>query len=176
MAAPEYEPEQVTKALLALAANAGDAKVTAGQLIEDDFQVSEATLLLWKHETHAERYKRFERELAAEREGRTVSILQDTITETSRMKREMLEKVRDTADRPEYAGHALRAITDAESKSVSSLLALTGRPTDGRQEGGADALSRLVLGMAERGLVRLAPGLSLEPPQRVPNEAERSGE
>ena len=169
----EYTAEQVTKALLALAANAGDAKLTAEELI-DDFQVTEATLLLWKHETHAERYKRFERELAAERERRTVSILQDTITETSRMKKGLLEKVEATADRPEYAGHALRAITDAESKSVSSLLALTGRPTDGRQDGGGDALARLVMGMAEKGLVTLAPGLSLEPPKRVPNEAERS--
>jgi hypothetical protein len=169
-----YEPEMVTKALLALAANSGDAKITAEQLIEGDFQVTEATLLLWKHDVHAERYKRFERELANERERRTVSVLQDTITETSQIKRDMLEQVKQTAERPEMAGHALRAITDAESKSVSSLLALTGRPTDGRQEGGADALSRLVLGMAERGLVRLAPGLSLDPPERVPNEAERS--
>lgn len=170
-----YEPEQVTKALLTLAANAGDVDRTAEELI-DDFQVTKGTLLLWMKETHAERYKRFERELAAERERRTVSILQDTITETSAMKKELLSKVRDTADRPEYAGHALRAITDAESKSVSSLLALTGRPTDGRQDGGGDALARLVMGMAEKGLVRLAPGLSLEPPERVPNEAERSSE
>lgn len=174
MAAPEYDAEQVTKALLALAANGGDAKLTAEQLHDGDFMVTEATLLLWKHEEHAERYRRFEAELASERERRTVSVLQETIVETSRMKRDILSKVEATADRPEYAGHALRALTDAEAKSVNNLLALTGRPTDGRQEGGADAMVRLVEGMAARGLISLAPGLQLEP-RRVPNEAERSG-
>jgi hypothetical protein len=170
-----YTSEQVTKALLALAANGGDAKETAEQLHEGDFMVTEATLLLWKAEEHAERYKRYARELAAEREGKAASVLQDTIVETTRIKRELLAKVQDTADRPEYAGHALRAITDAESKSVNSLLALTGRPTDGRQDGGGDAIARLVLGMQAQGLIQLAPGLQLEP-ERVPNEAERSGE
>jgi hypothetical protein len=170
-----YTSEQVTKALLALAANGGDAKETAAQLHEGDFMVTEATLLLWKTEEHAERYKRYARDLAQERESRTASILQDTIVETARMKRGLLEKVEATADRPEYAGHALRAITDAESKSVNSLLALTGRPTDGRTDGGGDAIARLVLGMQAQGLIQLAPGLQLEP-ERVPNEAERSGE
>jgi hypothetical protein len=166
-----YDQEQVTKALLSLAANGGDAKLTAEQLRED-FKITEATLLLWKHEEHAERYRRFEAELASERERRTVGVLQETITETSRMKLGLIAKVEKTADRPEYAGHALRAITDAEAKSVNNLLALTGRPTDGRQEGGADAMVRLVQGMAARGLISLADGLQLEP-QRVPNEAER---
>lgn len=168
-----YTPEEVTKALLALAANGGDAKATAEQLHDGDFMVTEATLLLWKHETHSERYARLETELAHERERRTVSVLQETITETARIKKDLLEKVEKTAERPEYAGHALRAITDAEAKSVNSLLALTGRPTDGRQDGGSDAMTRLVLGMAERGLIRLADGLTLEPPKRVPNEAEQ---
>jgi hypothetical protein len=166
--------EQVTKALLALAANGGDAKLTAGQLRDDDLQVTEATLLLWKHDEHAERYRRFESELASERERRTVGVLQETIVETSRMKLGLIEKVEASASRPELAGHALRAITDAEAKSVNNLLALTGRPTDGRQEGGADAMVRLVEGMAARGLISLAPGLQLQAPQRVPNEAERS--
>lgn len=167
-----YDTEQVTKALLSLAANGGDAKLTAAQLRDDDVKITEATLLLWKHEEHAERYMRFEAELASERERRTVSVLQETVVETSRMKRDLLSKVEATADRPEYAGHALRAITDAEAKSVNNLLALTGRPTDGRQEGGADAMVRLVEGMAARGLISLAPGLQLQAPQRVPNQAE----
>jgi hypothetical protein len=167
-----YSAEQVTKALLALAANGGDAKETTAQLVEDDLRITEATLLLWKTETHAERYKRYARELAQERESRTAGLLQETIVETSRIKRDLLAKVEKTADRAEYAGHALRAITDAESKSVNSLLALTGRPTDGRQDGGGDAIARLVLGMQAQGLIQLAPGLQLEP-ERVPNEAER---
>jgi DNA gyrase/topoisomerase IV subunit B len=166
-----YSAEQVTKALLALAANAGDAKATAKQLNAGDFKITEATLLLWKHEEHAERYKRLETELAHERERRTVSVLQETIVETSRIKKDLLAKVEKTADRAEYAGHALRAITDAESKSTNNLLALTGRPTDGRAEGGAEAMVRLVEGMHARGLISMAPGLQLEP-QQVPNEAE----
>jgi hypothetical protein len=172
MAADSYSTEQVTKALLALAANSGDAKLTAAQLSEGDFQISEATLLLFKHEEHAERYGRFEKELAAERERRTVSVLQETIVETSRIKLGLIEKVEASASRPELAGHALRAMTDAEAKSVNNLLALTGRPTDGKQEGGVEHMVRMVEGMAARGYLSLASGLSLEAPQRVPNQAE----
>src|SRR4051812_7607311 len=66
----DYSQEQVTKALLALAANAGDAKLTAEQLQAGHFKITEATLLLWRHEHHRERYERFARELAYERESR----------------------------------------------------------------------------------------------------------
>jgi hypothetical protein len=166
----DYSQEQVTKALLALAANAGDAKLTAEQLHDGDFQVTEATLLLWRHEDHRERYERFARELAYERESRTVSVLQETLVETARIKKDLLAKVEKTADRPEFAGHALRAITDAEAKSTSNLLALTGRPTDGRREVGAEAVVRLVEGMAAKGFLNIAGGLALEP-RRVANEA-----
>jgi hypothetical protein len=51
-------------------------------------QITEATLLLWRHEEHRERYERFARELAYERESRTVGVLQETIVETSRIKRD----------------------------------------------------------------------------------------
>jgi predicted kinase len=171
MAEPTYSQEQVTKALLALAANAGDAKLTAEQLQEGDFMVTEATLLLWRHEEHRERYERFARELAYDRESRVVGLLQETLVETSRIKRDLLPQVEKSATRPELAGHALRAVTDAESKSTSSLLALTGRPTDGRREVGAEAMVRLVEGLAAKGLVNVAGGLVLESPRRVPNEA-----
>jgi hypothetical protein len=167
----DYSQEQVTKALLALAANAGDAKLTAEQLHDGDFKVTEATLLLWRHEHHRERYERFARELAYERESRVVGVLQETLVETARIKKGLLDKVEESARRPELAGHALRAITDAESKSTSSLLALTGRPTDGRREVGAEAMVRLVEGLAAKGLVNVAGGLVLESPRRVPNEA-----
>lgn len=172
----DYSAEQVTKALLALASNGGDASVTAAELIDDGFKVSKADLLLWKHDLHKEQYARLERDVGLDNERRTVETLRQTIAETAAMKQGLLEKVNKTADRPELAGHALRAITDAEAKSVNSLLALTGRPTDGRHDGGAESMARLVMGLAERGLVSLAPGLSLEAPKRVPNEAERGGD
>jgi hypothetical protein len=166
----DYSQEQVTKALLALAANAGDAKLTAEQLHAGDFKVTEATLLLWRHEHHRERYERFARELAYERESRVVGVLQETLVETARIKKGPPRQGRGVARRPELAGHALRAITDAESKSTSSLLALTGRPTDGRREVGAEAVVRLVEGMAAKGFLNIAGGLALEP-RRVANEA-----
>lgn len=168
-----YEPEQVTKALLALAHNSGDAEKTAEELHDADFQVSKADLLLWKHDVHAEQYKRLAKAVGLDHEERTAATLRETIAETSRIKRDLLAKVEETAKRPELAGHALRAVTDAEAKSVNSLLALTGRPTDGRQDGGAESMARLVMGLVDRGLVSMAPGLSLEP-KRVPNEAEAS--
>jgi hypothetical protein len=98
----DYSQEQVTKALLALAANAGDAKLTAEQLHDGDFKVTEATLLLWRHEDHRERYERFARELAYERESRVVGVLQETLVETARIKKGLLDKVEESPGGPSW--------------------------------------------------------------------------
>lgn len=162
-----YPPEDVTKALIALVLARGDVDAVAEQVIDERFMVPRETLWLWMNETHAEQYKRLEREHGELRERMAVEQLRGDIAELGGWKRDMAERVKDIRD-DRLTPSALRALADAEAKSVHALLALTGRPTDGKR--GEGSMEKVVSKLVDAGLLSLAPGAAL--PQQVENEAE----
>jgi hypothetical protein len=163
-----YSTGDVTKALTRLALNNGDVKATAGELIDDRFQVPEDTLRFWMLEEHKQRYDRLKRDLSSSQEEQAVSQLRRTITRVGELEADLLERVGAIQDE-RLSPNALRALSDARAKATTELLQLTGRPVDGKTDA-ASAIS--LLGKLHReGLLRAAPGVSLEPVQ-VPNEAE----
>lgn len=160
----------MTLALLRLAQNGGNIDVTADELIDDRFQVPAATLELWMLDTHGEQYKRIEKALGSRREENAVARLRRIIERTSELRVDMIEDVGKIDDQ-RLLPQALRALSDAEAKSTTMLLQLTGRPVSGDRQGqGTVALARA---MVEAGFLRLAPGVSLDAPVQVENEAER---
>jgi hypothetical protein len=84
----------------------------------------------------------------------------------------MLESVAGITN-PALQPNALRAIADVKAKATTELLQLTGRPVSGAREGGASAMGSLVAHMLEKGYLRAAEGVTLDP-VRVDNEAEAS--
>jgi methionyl-tRNA synthetase len=174
MARQEYSPEQVTKALMQLVANAGNVRKTAQDLIDESFQVPEPTLRIWKNERHVEQYRRLEEKYGQELEALAVESARQNIQLASQKKRELLDRIEPDKVTVSDLPQMLKAVTDAQAKGTNALLQLTGRPTNPQGSQGSEDVVRLLQTMAERGYLALAPGVSVEAPTRVPNQAEEA--
>lgn len=155
-----YTPRMVTMALQALARNHGDVDLTARDLINDEFQVPAATLIDWMTDSHAEQYTRIAESLGAEIERSIIRQAQDNMHRAGQLQTDLLERV-GRVQREELLSQALRAVTDARSKSTNTLLLLTGRSITGN-DGGAtvEAMTRLVNSLQGLGLVKVAPSIA----------------
>lgn len=167
----EYTPEQVTMALAELVAEQGNTRRVADKLINDEFQVSEATLRRWRDDLHAEQYKRLSIRHGENLELEAIDQARENLRLAGEKKRALLQKVDPEQTPPDQLAAVLKAVTDAEAKSTTGLLQLTGRPTNPTGDHSAGAVVDLLKTMAERGYLALAPGVSIEP-KRVINEAE----
>jgi hypothetical protein len=172
VAATNYTPAMVTKALMSLVANSGNVKKTSEELFDDDFQVPIATLRAWKNDVHAEQYRRLEESYGKELEAEAVEVARANIRLAGDKKRALLERIDPEKTPSDQIAQTLKAVTDAEAKGTDGLLKLTGRPTNPHGDQGGASVVELLLKMADRGYIQLAPGLSLDPPKVVPNEAE----
>jgi hypothetical protein len=168
----DYKPEQVTMALAQLVADNGNTARTAEVLINDEFQVSEATLRRWRDDLHAEQYKRLQILHGDTLEQEAIAQARENLRLAGDKKRALLKKIDPEKTAPDQLAAVLKAVTDAEAKSTTGLLQLTGRPTSPTGDQSAGAVVDLLKTMAERGYLALAPGVSIEPPKRVVNEAE----
>lgn len=156
----DYTSRQITTALTALVRDHGDVEVTAGRLIGDEFMVSADTLALWKADTHAEQYRRLEEQLGREIERDAIMRTQQIIKRSGELKLELLERV-GAITRQELVPQALRAVSDAGAKATTELMQLTGRPVSGASgDASVDAMLRLVTGLQETGLIKIAPSVA----------------
>jgi hypothetical protein len=156
----DYTARQVTMALTALVRDRGDVEVTAARLIGDEFMVSADTLAFWKTDTHAEQYKRLEEHIGRETERDAITTAQQVIKRGGELKLELLEYVGEIR-RPELVSQALRAVSDATAKATTELMQLTGRPVSGASgDASLESMTRLVTGLQELGLVKLAPSIA----------------
>jgi hypothetical protein len=165
-----YPAGDITKALRRLAANAGDITATSDELIDDRFKVPEDTLRTWMLDTHAEQYRRLERDQANATERRLTADLRKSLGEMERLKRELLGRMEDVKDGVSWQllPSFVKTVADAQSKATVQLLQLEGRPTN--PSGGDGDLLKLVTGLVAAGVMRPAPGVTLEP-RAVPSDA-----
>lgn len=166
----DLPPEDVSLALLRLARNGGNIELTADELIDDRFQVPRDTLQTWMLDTHAEQYRRIEKELGERKEENAIARLRTIIEKTSALRVDMVDEVGRISDQ-RLLPQALRALSDAEAKSTTMLLQLTGRPVNGDRHG--TSLGELAATMIAAGFIRPTEGITLEPPLQVENEADR---
>lgn len=153
--AVSYSSAQVTEHLTTLACHAGDIEKTA-----EETGVPPATLRHWSLDSYSEQYRRLERQVAERVERDTIAMLREHIKTASMLEAKMLQRVGQIT-REDFVPNALRAIADSKSKATTELLQLTGRPVNGSQDVGA--LVEVVKHLADRGLVSMAQGVSLEP-------------
>jgi hypothetical protein len=157
----DYTPRQVTMALTALVRDRGDVEVTAARLIGDEFMVSADTLALWKTDTHAEQYKRIEEHIGRETERDAITTAQQTSSAAASCKLELLERVGEIRAPGARLPGAARRVNDATAKATTELMQLTGRPVNGNAgDASVEAMTRLVTGLQELGLVKLAPSIA----------------
>lgn len=168
MRATTYTPAQVTKALTRLAYNDGNVELTASELIDDEFMVPEDTLRAWQLDEHQAQYKQLAGGIADQLEADVVAKLRKNAKRIGELQEDMIEAV-GRIDDPRLMPNALRALSDAKAKSTNELLQLTGRPTNGTAAG---SLVELTQALMASGLLVAAPGVSVEPPVKVLNEAE----
>lgn len=152
-------------ALQQLARDEGDTVKTANRLINDEFMVPAATLVMWVTETHAEQYARIAEGIGAEQERQVIRQAQDTLVYAGTVQRKLVEeieiKLTEGKIRPEALPQALRSVTDVRSKSTTSLLLLTGRSVTGNAgEATVEAMTRLVTSLQGLGLVKVAPSIA----------------
>lgn len=165
MATVDYTAQQVTAALMQLVANRGNVRKTAEELVDDGFQVPESTLRAWKNDVHSEQYTRLEEQYGKELEREAIEMARSTMLRTANLETRVLDRIDDLLD-PDKPGtidardlpQTLRSLTDTKAKTTDRLLSLTGRPVQPKDPAGND-LAQLVLGMVDRGLVRLAAGV-----------------
>ena len=157
---------------MSLVANGGNVKATAEELTDGEFRVPMATLRAWKNEVHAEQYRRLEERYGRELEQEAVEVARQNIRRAGDKKRALLDRIDPETAPPDQLAQLLKAVTDAEAKGTDGLLKLTGRPTNPTGDHSAGEVVRLLTTMAERGYLQLAPGISVDGPKVVPNEAE----
>lgn len=125
MGRDDYTPQQVTRALRELVAHGGDCEHAAEELLDDEFQVPVATLRRWRHEDHAEQYRRLEEEYGRELERQAVNLSQRNVARAAQIEANLLEEMEGLPR--EQKAQALRAVADSKSKGIDKVLALTGR-------------------------------------------------
>lgn len=147
-------------ALTALVRDHGDVEKTANRLIGDEFMVSADTLTLWKADVHAEQYRRLEEQLGREVERDAILRAQQIIRRGNELTLDLMERV-GRIERQELVSQALRAMSDATKKATTELMLLTGRPVTGASgDASVEAMLRLVTGLQETGLIKIAPGIA----------------
>ena len=167
-----YSPAQITTALMALVAKGGVVTAAAEELAETDNPVPVATLRAWKNEVHAEQYRRLEERYGKELEQEAVEVARQNIRLAGDKKRALLQRIDPEKTPSDQIAATLKAVTDAEAKGTDGLLKLTGRPTNPTGDHSAGQVVELLSKMIDQGYLGLAPGISIEPPQQVSNEAE----
>lgn len=152
-----YTAKQVTEALTALAENAGNYAQTADELRDREFEIRAGLLRTWKTETHVEQYRKIEENLGHEMEATSIARQRQLINKADEKIDKLLDKLDDVA--PEKAPEAMRAAGDIKAKSANTLMQLTGRPTNPRDNGSSDIVD-LLKHMVDRGYLSLAPDVA----------------
>ena len=120
--AQTYTPEQVTEGLMSM--------VTEGSAAAAHRKtgIPEKTLQQWRRETYAERFRQLEERYSKELEEHLVHEARKNAELALQAERDMIERVSRVTSEREVSG-ALRALADSRTKSVQSVLTMTGRPT-----------------------------------------------
>lgn len=155
-----YTPTQVTRALAALAENAGNYARTADELRDhetDPLEIRAGTLREWKTNLHVEQYRRIEETLGAEMEQSAIAKQRKLINLADEKLEPLIERAGEATG--DQVPQAMRAIADVKSKSGNVLMQLTGRPTNPRDNSSGDIVD-LLKHMVDRGYLNLAPDVA----------------
>lgn len=149
-------PENVRRALMEVVACEGKFEEAARNLKEAGIlDVHHATLRVWADE-FSEVYVELDKQAEKVREEELKDMLLARAHRAAEIEADLMEKVAGTTN-PRDLPQALRAIADTKTKSIDSLMKLTGRNHEANQSLSAEGLLR---SLAQSGLVKVNVELS----------------
>jgi hypothetical protein len=164
----ELEPSVVDKVLLALVESSGMAEEAYVRLTEQGIDLPAESLTEIKL-AHPERYRQLDDQYGRKLETEIILRARQNALRATEIEATLMEDMLNAGEREKP--QALRAIADVKAKSVDKVLALTGRPTDGKGGGEAD-MGQLLKALVDRGVFNVAP----PEPKRVDAEAQVEAE
>jgi hypothetical protein len=126
----KYTPEEVEKALLALALVGGNSGEASRRLKGANIEISPRLLRLWRSGLHARRYAELAQEYAREVEETIVQEARETAILAAEVERLALAKTLEQLEAGEIrdAAAAARNAATVKGINVDKLLTLSGRP------------------------------------------------
>jgi hypothetical protein len=171
--ARKHTDEQVRLALTVLVANQGNAQDAVRQINDEGLNgevvapISPQMLQSWRDDLYSEVYLDIERTHGQSVEDEIVNRSRDIARRAAEIELEMMERIR-TETQPRELPVALRAVADLKSKSVDTVMKLTGRD---KQEAATGSLESLVASMEGKGYLHLNVSLG-EPPKKADVDGE----
>lgn len=140
-----YTPAQVTEALIALVAWAGNYTATVHALkSEGKMSISSSLLSEWARFTHAPEYAELREKYAEQMEAQLIAEYRDVARQSVEVQRAALDKALDRVragddnDPAKTAAHAARVAQTMTDK----MLSLSGRPTSIREDRNVEQILR----------------------------------
>lgn len=165
--AMDLQPGVVDKVLLALVASNGSPEEAYVKLTEEGIDLPTESLTQIKLE-HPERYRQLEDQYGRDLELEIILRARQNALRASEIEATLMEDMLKAGEREKP--QALRAIADVKAKSVDKALALTGRPTDGKQA--QTDMGQLLKVLVDRGVFTVA----APPPKKIDAEAQVEAE
>jgi hypothetical protein len=163
----ELEPSVIDKVLLAIVASGGSPEDAYVRLVEDDIDLPVEALVEIKRE-HPERYRQLDEQYGRSLEIEVVLVARQNALRSSEIERKALDRVDEALDADKLdskdLAQLLRATADTKAKSVDKVLALTGRPVDGKTN--ETDMGQLLKVLVDRGVFNVAE------PKKVDAEAQ----
>ena len=145
-----FSAEDRTRALVLLAARAGNCSQACRELEADGLMVPVDTLRSWKK---GDEYERIRHEYGHKLEDYVIAEIRERMVEQSDLERLALEKTREALENDDVRDPArvMRDIAHAKSQNIDKLRVMTGRPTDITENRSLDELVKALaaLGVAQ---------------------------
>jgi hypothetical protein len=142
-----YTDDEIAAALMFVVANHGNVNAAA-----EKSEIPRQTLERWVNDTHREQYAELDRRHGNELEAQMVRQTRASIVKAGEMELDLLEKLGGV--QPREIPAALQAVASVKDKGIGKMLALTGRPSDGRRDTPGELMDGLKH-LANKGLLRI---------------------
>jgi hypothetical protein len=160
----DLEPSVVDKVLLAIVASSGSPEDAYVKLTEEGIDLPIESLTQIKL-AHPERYRQLDEQYGRSLELEIILRARQNALRAVEIEAQLMEDMTTVGDREKP--QALRAIADVKAKNVDKVLALTGRPVDGKTN--ETDMGQLLKVLVDRGVFTVA---APAPPKQVDAEVE----
>lgn len=148
----QHSSQAVRNGLTALIASAGNASEAARLLKRDGvLDVASTTLTIWRDE-YPELYADLEKQHQRWIEEEFIDTLRARARRAAEIEADLMERVAQV-DQPRDVPNALRAITDAKSKSIDAVMKLTGQDRSGESQ--SSSLEQTLKQLAANGTIKV---------------------
>jgi hypothetical protein len=134
----KYTREQITEALALVVAHQGNVMAASK---DENCDVPYEALKKWVEELHRDEYVEIDRKHAAGLEDEILRATRANVRKAARIEDTLLDRLAEV--QPREIPAALQSVAAVKDKGIGKMLALTGRPVDGNQNGPGQLIEAL---------------------------------